>query len=650
MKKCIRISIFLTFVLLCVSTFFTAYGSSTITAKKSMQNLEVDGNAIVGAEFYNLDGYNYFKLRDLEYILKDTPQKIAVYFDISSNSVYINRGSYSADTASGLSKGAADSAAAIQSPQDLYIDGMSCDIKAYNINGFNYYKLADLAKNLGFRLDWINSTKTIQIYTENTYIIRGSYNGKELNNEDTITLAVGEKMVIKASCDSVSNDDFEFYITPFKYNGDYGYLNTESISESGLRYGKNADITIVGLKEGYTWLRISSSAFYGGNLYLNIYVTGQAPGTVFVPGNGTNADQGVSYPSGSINSTNELNSNDYFEDIDVIELTQYQSVYKTLSKNTNSGKVDIEIEDNSLISMERVLTGYKITGNDKTGTTNVTLTYYPNNSTSYAKKTITVKVKEWVPKYWELYSSQKIDRGGSLGIRSYCGFPGLEGLTCIASSSNNAIATVVKDHSRTNKGEDGFDWIIYGHGNGTATISFNYYVNDNYIGSHSCNFTVGTGINNSTTTTTNRTTPTITSPTYPLPSGYVSSNSSMGKEPITYSINNRTSFMSASYPLYLYSNDGKVFLGKITLNKYDSKSIFYEYGKYGSKYEMNSIWNEYGVYGGSYSDKSPFNSYATKPPAILDSKGRFVGYLTTNKYIINGYNILEVTTYLEKYE
>ena len=56
-----------------------------------------------------------------------------------------------------------------------------------------------------------------------------------------------------------------------------------------------------------------------------------------------------------------------------------------------------------------------------------------------------------------------------------------------------------------------------------------------------------------------------------------------------------------SFPLHLYSNDGRVYLGKLVTNKYDTDSIWNEYGTYGSQYSSNSIWNEYGTYGSAYS-------------------------------------------------
>jgi len=71
-----------------------------------------------------------------------------------------------------------------------------------------------------------------------------------------------------------------------------------------------------------------------------------------------------------------------------------------------------------------------------------------------------------------------------------------------------------------------------------------------------------------------------------------------------------------------------VFLGTLT-NKYDSNSIFNDYGNYGGKYSAKSIFNEYGNYGGQYANYSPFNPYTSKPP-ILSLRGTALMYLTVN--------------------
>lgn len=80
---------------------------------------------------------------------------------------------------------------------------------------------------------------------------------------------------------------------------------------------------------------------------------------------------------------------------------------------------------------------------------------------------------------------------------------------------------------------------------------------------------------------------------------------------------------------YLYSNDGKVYLGKLTTNQFDKESIYNEFGDYGSKFSQTSIWNNLGKYGSDISNESAFNDIASKPPIVVED-GKFIGYLTTN--------------------
>jgi hypothetical protein len=88
-------------------------------------------------------------------------------------------------------------------------------------------------------------------------------------------------------------------------------------------------------------------------------------------------------------------------------------------------------------------------------------------------------------------------------------------------------------------------------------------------------------------------------------------------------INNNESFLVA--------NDDQ-FLGKLTLNRYDSESISNQYGNFGNKYSSTSILNKYSPYGSKYSSLSPYNQYTSTPP-IIYLRGRKYGFLTTNKYV-----------------
>ena len=93
---------------------------------------------------------------------------------------------------------------------------------------------------------------------------------------------------------------------------------------------------------------------------------------------------------------------------------------------------------------------------------------------------------------------------------------------------------------------------------------------------------------------------------------------------------------------FIEAQDG-MFLGKLNPNKFDSDSIFNKFGPYGSKFSQTSIFNKFSDYGSQFSQLSPFNKFSQTPPKLL-VKGRFVAFLTVNKYLsprVDPENLLE---------
>ena len=105
---------------------------------------------------------------------------------------------------------------------------------------------------------------------------------------------------------------------------------------------------------------------------------------------------------------------------------------------------------------------------------------------------------------------------------------------------------------------------------------------------------------------------------------------------------------TVNFPLHLYSNDGKEYLGKLVTTSYDADGVWNTYGTYGNKYNAKCIWNEYGTYGSEYSDQSIANKYTSTPPKIVDDKGVFWGYLTANTSLPDGWTVTELTQYLKE--
>ena len=113
---------------------------------------------------YNIDGYNYFKLRDLAFLLMDTPAAFNVEYDAASDAIALTPGG--AYTPLGTERTAvATPVSVVVSPQTLTVAGAAASPAAYNIDGYNYFKLRDLGELLGFEVDYIEETRTMTIST-----------------------------------------------------------------------------------------------------------------------------------------------------------------------------------------------------------------------------------------------------------------------------------------------------------------------------------------------------------------------------------------------------------------------------------------------------------------------------------------------------
>jgi hypothetical protein len=80
---------------------------------------------------------------------------------------------------------------------------------------------------------------------------------------------------------------------------------------------------------------------------------------------------------------------------------------------------------------------------------------------------------------------------------------------------------------------------------------------------------------------------------------------------------------------YIIGDDGE-YLGLITTDKFNRKSLLNDVGPHGSVVSPKSIFNTVGMYGSEVSPKSAFNDIAQSPPKVFATDGEFVGFLTTN--------------------
>jgi|GEM_PF-2323581 len=131
----------------------------------STQKVAVDGVEKV-IDHYNIDGDNYFKLRDLACILMGTDYAFDVGYDAATRTIAVTTGGVYTPLDTDMLVGADMSDTAVVSTQALTVDGASVSLTAFNIDGSNYFRLRDLAPYIGFGVDYDAATRTALIITK----------------------------------------------------------------------------------------------------------------------------------------------------------------------------------------------------------------------------------------------------------------------------------------------------------------------------------------------------------------------------------------------------------------------------------------------------------------------------------------------------
>ena len=131
----------------------------------SSHTLKVNGQTVpCGA--YNIDGSNYFRLRDLAMLLTDTGSRFSVDYDTERDAVVIRRGAEYAPIGGELAPAPEQPEEVWRSVQPVVIDGVEhSELGAWNIDGSNYFRLRDLGDALGFRVDYDDVTRTVYLRT-----------------------------------------------------------------------------------------------------------------------------------------------------------------------------------------------------------------------------------------------------------------------------------------------------------------------------------------------------------------------------------------------------------------------------------------------------------------------------------------------------
>lgn len=138
--------------------------AASLTAYPATMTVMLDGKQVkpVG---YNINGNNYYKLRDIALILNGTTAQFGVSWDKSTRSMNLTPGSNYEAVGGELGAIPTKNATAQTSNETVLINGIKASLTAYNVDGYNYFKLVDLGDTLGFDVGYESKTRTVLITT-----------------------------------------------------------------------------------------------------------------------------------------------------------------------------------------------------------------------------------------------------------------------------------------------------------------------------------------------------------------------------------------------------------------------------------------------------------------------------------------------------
>jgi hypothetical protein len=139
-----------------------------LIARPTSSTVLVNGKS-VAFDAYNINGNNYFKLRDLAFSLSGSQKQFEVAWDSANNKITLTSARpYSAVGGEMAGKGSGNKTP-LPTSSSIYLDGKAVAFTAYNIDGNNYFKLRDIGAAFDFGVDWDGAKNTIVIDTSKGY-------------------------------------------------------------------------------------------------------------------------------------------------------------------------------------------------------------------------------------------------------------------------------------------------------------------------------------------------------------------------------------------------------------------------------------------------------------------------------------------------
>lgn len=149
------------------STAATLPQSTSVKIQPSTHVVTVDGER-VDPQGYNINGYNFYKLRDIAYILNGTDSQFNVTWDGANNRIVLTDDAAYQEVGGEMTSSASTAIKNVsESDSTIVLDGKTLSLTGYRINGNNYYKIRDVGSALGFSVDFDPETEIVLIGSAN---------------------------------------------------------------------------------------------------------------------------------------------------------------------------------------------------------------------------------------------------------------------------------------------------------------------------------------------------------------------------------------------------------------------------------------------------------------------------------------------------
>lgn len=144
------------------------YSLKKVTAFASTHKVMINGQ-LQAFEAYNINGSNYYKLRDIGARLSGSKAQFNTAWDPLLEAINLETNTPYAMIGGELAIGDGSSKEATMTTATLTIDRELTFAGAYNIHGNNYYKLRDLGRLIDFSVVWDPALETITINPTDEY-------------------------------------------------------------------------------------------------------------------------------------------------------------------------------------------------------------------------------------------------------------------------------------------------------------------------------------------------------------------------------------------------------------------------------------------------------------------------------------------------